>query len=50
MQMTTGTSGRAGRVRVEQGTKRVRAYLGGEVVADTIRPRLVSEVPSYPAY
>jgi len=35
---------------VEQGAKRVRAYLGGEVVADTIRPRLVWEVPSYPAY
>jgi len=44
------TEGRAGRVRVEQGTKRVRAYLGGEVVADTIRPRLVWEVPHYPAY
>ena len=47
---TTQTLGRAGRVRVEQGAKRVRAYLGGEVVADTIRPRLVWEVPSYPAY
>lgn len=40
----------SGRVRVERGAKRVRAYLGGEVVADTIRPRLVWEVPSYPAY
>jgi uncharacterized protein (DUF427 family) len=49
MQMTQ-TLGRAGRVRVEQGAKRVRAYLGGEVVADTIRPRLVWEIPSYPAY
>ena len=39
-----------GRVRVEQGAKRVRAYLGGEVVADTIRPMLVWEKPSYPAY
>ena len=47
---TTGTTGRAGRVRVEQGAKRVRAYLGGEVVADTIHPRLVWEVPYYPAY
>jgi uncharacterized protein (DUF427 family) len=28
----------------------VRAYLGGELVADTIRPRLVWEVPYYPAY
>jgi uncharacterized protein (DUF427 family) len=51
MQMaTTGATGRAGRVRVEQGAKRVRAYLGGEVVADTTRPRLVWEVPYYPAY
>jgi uncharacterized protein (DUF427 family) len=49
MQMTQ-TLGRAGRVRVEQRAKRVRAYLGGEVVADTIRPRLVWEIPSYPAY
>jgi uncharacterized protein (DUF427 family) len=39
-----------GRVRVEQGAKRVRAYLGGELVADTIRPLLVWEVPYYPAY
>jgi uncharacterized protein (DUF427 family) len=37
-------------VRVEQGHKRVRAYLHGEVVADTIRPILVWEVPYYPAY
>ena len=40
----------SGRVRVEQGAKRVRAYLGGEVVADSVRPRLVWEVPYYPAY
>jgi uncharacterized protein (DUF427 family) len=37
-------------VRVERGTKRVRAYLGGELVADTTRPLLVWEVPYYPAY
>ena len=30
------------------GTKRVRAYLGGELVADTIRPLLVWEVPVLP--
>jgi uncharacterized protein (DUF427 family) len=42
-------SGR-GRVRVEHGHKRVRAYLAGEVVADTVRPLLVWENPSYPAY
>ncbi|MGH9150588.1 MAG: DUF427 domain-containing protein [Acidimicrobiales bacterium] len=39
-----------GLVRVEQAAKRVRTYLGGELVADTVRPRLVWEVPSYPAY
>jgi uncharacterized protein (DUF427 family) len=51
MQMaTTEATGRAGRVRVEQGAKRVRAYLGGELVADTTQPRLVWEVPYYPAY
>ena len=32
-----------GRVRVETGAKRVRAYLGGEPVADTMRPLLVWE-------
>jgi uncharacterized protein (DUF427 family) len=39
-----------GRVRVEHGAKRIRAYLGGELVADTIRPLLVWEKPYYPAY
>jgi uncharacterized protein (DUF427 family) len=39
-----------GRVRVEHGQKRVRAYLGGELVADTSRPLLVWEIPYYPAY
>src|SRR5690349_2885 len=39
-----------GRVRVESGAKRVRAFLGGEVVADTTRSVLVWEVPYYPAY
>ena len=47
--MTTPTRAR-GRVRVEQGDKRIRAYLGGEVVADTSRPLLVWEKPYYPAY
>ena len=41
---------RRGRVRVEHGAKRLRAYLGGELVADTIRPLLVWEKPYYPAY
>jgi uncharacterized protein (DUF427 family) len=51
--MTTTTSEpttQRGRVRVEPGAKRVRAFLGGEVVADTTRPVLVWEVPYYPAY
>ena len=39
-----------GDVRIEEGPKRVRTYLGGELVADTTRPRLVWEVPYYPAY
>jgi uncharacterized protein (DUF427 family) len=39
-----------GRVRVEEGPKRVRTYLGGELIADTRHPKLVWEVPYYPAY
>ena len=39
-----------GAVRVEPGAKRVRAYLGGRLVADTTRPFLVWEGPSYPVY
>jgi uncharacterized protein (DUF427 family) len=38
------------RVRVEHGAKRVRAYLGGELVADTTHPLLVWEKPYYPTY
>ena len=41
---------RRGRIRVEESAKRVRAFLGGEVVADSTRPVLVWEVPYYPAY
>ena len=37
-------------MRVEHGHKRVRTYLGGELVADTIRPLLVWEIPYFPAY
>jgi uncharacterized protein (DUF427 family) len=37
-------------IRIEPGSKRVRAYLDGEVVADTLQPMLVWEKPSYPAY
>jgi uncharacterized protein (DUF427 family) len=39
-----------GSVRVEQGPKRVRAYLNGELVADTRTPFLVWEHPYYPTY
>ena len=39
-----------GKVRVEQGAKRVRVYLAGRLVADTRRPFLVWEIPYYPAY
>lgn len=46
----TLTTTMRGRVRVESGSKRVRAYLGGEAVADTTRPVLVWEVPYYPTY
>jgi len=37
-------------VRIERGAKRIRAYLGGELVADTTRPLLVWEKPAYPTY
>lgn len=38
------------RVRVESGRKRVRAYLRGHLVADTVRPLLVWESPFHPTY
>ncbi len=38
------------RVRIEPSNKRVRTYLGGEVVADTKAPLLVWEKPYYPVY
>ena len=39
-----------GRVRVEVSPKRIRAYLGSHLVADTKQPLLVWEVPYYPSY
>ena len=39
-----------GRVRVEEGRKRIRVYLGGVVVADSTRVKLVWEKPYYPVY
>ena len=47
---TANTTQGRGRVRVEHGSKRVRAYLGGELVADTTHPLLVWEKPYYPTY
>lgn len=40
----------SGRVRVEPGSKRVRVMLGGQIIADTISPLLVWEVPNFPTY
>jgi uncharacterized protein (DUF427 family) len=36
--------------RIEHGAKRVRAFLGGEAVVDSVRPVLVWEIPNYPTY
>jgi uncharacterized protein (DUF427 family) len=44
------TDQQRGRVRIEAGTKWVRAFVGGVAVADTRQPWLVWEVPYYPAY
>ena len=44
------TAGARGRVRIEDGQKRVRVYLGAEVVADTTNVKLVWEKPYYPTY
>ena len=50
MTATTNTTETRGRVRVEHSAKRIRAYLAGELVADTTRPLLVWEKPYYPTY
>ena len=39
-----------GRTRIEDSSRRVRVFLGGECVADTVAPRLVWEKPYYPVY
>ena len=44
------TAATRGRVRIERGSKRVRVYLAGSLVADTIRPVMVWEKPYYPSY
>jgi len=46
----TETSKTRERIRIEPGAKRVRAYLGGEAVVDSIRPMLVWEGRYYPTY
>lgn len=49
--MTTSTASTArGRVRVEQGAKRVRVVFNGQVIADTTKPVYVWESPHYPTY
>ena len=50
MRATADTSAKRRGIRMEPGTKHVRVYLGGHVVADTIHPVLVWEVPYYPTY
>src|SRR5437773_8651946 len=37
-------------IRIEPSHKRVRTYLAGQLVADTLRPVLVWEGPHYPVY
>ena len=46
----TSTTTSRGRVRVEPGTKRVRAVLGGQVVVDTTDAIFVWEGPHYPQW
>lgn len=43
-------SGSGDRVRIEDSPKRVRTYLSGEPIADTRHPKLVWEIPYFPAY
>jgi uncharacterized protein (DUF427 family) len=50
MRPTAETTAKRRGIRIEPGTKRVRVYLGGQVVADTDHPMLVWEVPYYPTY
>jgi uncharacterized protein (DUF427 family) len=45
-----GAGGRPPAGHTERGPKRVRAFLNGELVADTYGPLLVWEIPYYPTY
>lgn len=49
MTTTTQTSSRE-RVRIQPSEKRVRVFLGGEVVADSTNVEMVWEKPYYPVY
>src|SRR5580704_3651663 len=42
--------GAARALRIEPSPKRVRTYLAGQLVADTLHPVLVWEGPNYPVY
>ncbi len=44
------TEAKRGRIKIEPSRKRVRAYLGGQAVVDTLAPMLVWELPYYPTY
>ncbi len=44
------TDTKRGRVRVEDGQKRIRALLGSEVIADSTNAKYVWELPYYPTY
>jgi uncharacterized protein (DUF427 family) len=44
------TTAQKGRIRIENGQKRVRVFLGGECVGDSARVTLVWEKPYYPVY
>lgn len=48
--MTETTAATRGRVRLEPSPKRVRAQLGGVMIADSAHPILVWEKPYYPTY
>ena len=39
-----------GRIRIEPGAKRVRVFVAGISIADTVRPLYVWEAPFYPVY
>jgi uncharacterized protein (DUF427 family) len=48
--METRMAEEARQTRIETSPKRLRTYLGGDLVADTLTPVLVWEVPYYPSY